>query len=360
MTHLDWTLYKTSDQAWEALYNDCLAAKKSIDLELYIFEIGPTGERFIELFKEKAQQGVKIRLILDAIGSRPFLLSSLPQELRSFGIQIQFFNPAYLLRFRHFTANFFRTHRKILIVDGAIAHLGSANIASSMKQWRETNIRFVGDAHNLIDEVTETFDHLWLIMQKKVFIPFPKNTDLADHFAIRTNAPHRHQRFIYRDVLAAIQNAKHHVYLTTPYFVPDFRFFLLLRKVAKKGIDVRLLMPSGTDHTIVDLAAESHYTLLLKSGVKIFRYTGGMLHAKTVIVDGHWATLGSFNLDNLSFLFNYEVNVVTYEKKLIADLTAHFMQDLTQAKEIDKELWYRRSFIRKFLEIMSWPIHQIL
>lgn len=358
MTTINWTLYRTSEQSWNALYADCQTATKSLDVELYIFDLDGIGEKFIKLFKEKVQAGVKIRLLFDMVGSRYFFNSPLViQELRDLGIEIRFFNPAYIFRFNRFVENFFRTHRKIVIIDESIAHLGGVNIAESMRNWRDTNIRFTGE---LVEQAQQNFEHMWKIAKTNKFRPFLKQTGFVKNFAIRTNAPHRKQRFIYREMIDVLRTAKRSVYLTTPYFIPDFRFFRIVRLLAKKGIDVRVLVPQSADHFIADLASQSHFTLLLKAGVKIYEYKGTMMHAKTVIVDDTWATVGSFNLDNLSFLFNHEANVVTTQKELIAALAADFTQDLTNAQQVIPEVWYSRSWIRKVLEICTWPLHQLL
>jgi cardiolipin synthase len=201
---------------------------------------------------------------------------------------------------------------------------------------------------------------MWKITKQNKFKPFLKQTGFVKDFAIRTNAPHRQQRFIYRELLDVLRTAKQSVYLTTPYFIPDFRFFRIVRLLAKKGIDVRLLVPASSDHVVVDLASQSHFTLLLKAGVKIYEYKGTMMHAKTVIVDDTWATVGSFNLDNLSFLFNHEANVMTSQKELISALTVDFFLDLKNSEQVVPEVWYHRSWIRKVLEICTWPLHQLL
>jgi cardiolipin synthase len=352
-----WNLYRTSEESWNSLFADCLSATKTIDVELYGFNPEGIGQKFIDLCKDKVRSGVKIRLLFDMVGSRYFFSSPIVTELRNMGIEIRFFNPAYIFRFNRFIENFFRTHRKIVIIDREIAHLGGVNLIESMRHWRDTNIRFTGD---LVMEAYMSLEYMWNLSKQKRIRSVLRVPTFVKDFAIRTNAPRRHQRFLYRELIEVLRNARKSVYITTPYFVPDFRFFRVLRLLAKRGVDVQLLVPASSDHRVVDLATQSHFSLLLKAGVKIHQYTGGMMHAKTVVVDDTWATVGSFNMDNLSFLFNYEANVVTQQKELIETLRQDFLQDVMHAQVVISKQWYSRSLVRKILEICTWPIHQLL
>jgi len=357
MLDFDWKLFSNSHEAWDAMYADCENAKETIDCEMYIFAVDEIGQRFIDLFIKKSAEGVRVRLIFDMVGSYPLYISRLPEQLQRSGIEVRFFNPVSPWRIRNFTSNFFRTHKKLLVIDHKIVHTGGVNIRDDMKDWRDSHVRLQGD---LGEEAGFIFARMWRIVEQGKFLPFKKPSIYVKNFAFRTNSPHFRQRFIYNELVEVIRNAKKYIYITTPYFVPDIRLLRVLRLAAKRGVDIRILLPIKSDHLTVDLAAQSHFTLLLKTGVKIYQYSDSMLHAKTVVVDRAWGTVGSFNLDSLSLLFNYELNVVSNSEEFAFELQEHFIKDLKNAKQVVAEEWYKRSFFRKFLEVVSWPIHKFL
>lgn len=357
MPDFDWKLYSNTQEAWDAMYADCEKAKESIDCEMFVFVLDKIGTRFINLFIKKAQEGVRVRLLLDMVGSYFIYVSNLPEELQRFGIEVIFFNPISPWRITNFTSNFFRDHKKLLIIDHQIVHTGGVNIGDYMKLWRDSNVRLQGE---LAEEASFIFARMWRIVEQKKNLPFKKSSVYVKNFAFCTNSPHLHQRFIYNELIAEIRNAKKYVYLTTAYFVPDIRLLRVLRLAAKRGVDVRILLPWSSDYKSVDLSAQSFFTLLLKAGVKIYRYCGPMLHAKTAVVDRDWATIGSFNLDSRGLMFNYELNVVSNSHDFAFELQETFIKDLQNAKQVLAADWYKRSFVRKFLEATTWPIHKLL
>ena len=339
------------------MYADCEQAKKTIDLEMYILAVDTIGQRFIDLFIKKSQEGVKVRLLLDMVGSYPMYISRLPEELQRSGIEVRFFNPVSPWRITNFTSNFFRTHKKLLVIDHEIVHTGGVNIRDDFKDWRDSHIRLQGE---LAEEAGFIFARMWRIVENGKFLPFRKPSVYVKNFAFRTNSPHFRQRFIYDELIEMMRNAKKYIYLTTPYFVPDIRLLRVIRLAAKRGVDVKILLPKNSNWRSADIAAQSYFTLLLKSGVKIYRYTGPVLHAKTAVIDRSWGTVGSFNLDSLSLLLNYEVNVVSNSEEFAFELQEIFLKDLQKAEQVVAETWYKRSFLRKFVEVSTWPIHKFL
>ena len=357
MSDFDWKLYSHTHEAWEAMFADCENAKETIDCEMYIFEVAGIGKRFVDLFIKKSLEGVKVRLLLDMVGSYSFYISDLPEELHRAGVEVRFFNPISPWRITNFTSNFFRTHKKLLVIDRKIVHTGGVNISEEMRHWRDSNVRLHGE---LAEEADHIFARMWRIVEVGKFLPFQKHSVYVKNFSFRTNAPHLRQRFIYNELIDVIRNAKKYVYLTTAYFVPDIRLLRVLRLAARRGVDVRILLPLASDFKSVDLAAQSYFTLLLKAGVKIYRYPHPILHAKTAVVDRAWASVGSFNLDSYSFLFDYELNVVSNSEEFAFELQEAFLKDLEHAHEVKAPEWYKRSFFRKALEIATWPIHKLL
>lgn len=336
---------------------DLRAAKHSISLEQYIFTIDSIGHQFIEILRQKVKEGVNVRIICDAVGSFAFFNSLLPQFLREQGMDVRFFNPISPWRVTNFTANFLRDHRKILIIDNEIAHVGGVGIQEDMALWRDTHMRLTGP---IVENIKESFDTMWEGVKLGFYVRFKKTENFVRKFDLLTNSPSIRQRFIYQTLLSSVRNAKSYIYLTTPYFVPDVPLYRALQLAAKRGVDVRIVVPKIADHIFVNHARESYFTLALKAGIKIYVYDPVMMHAKTTIIDDAWAMAGSFNLDSLSFNFNHEANIASFEPVFINELKNHFFHDIKDSKEVKYEDWIRRPIRKKFLELLTWPFHGIM
>ena len=150
------------------------------------------------------------------------------------------------------------------------------------------------------------------------------------------------------------------MYLTTPYFLPDHRLQRVLILAAKRGVDVRVLIPAVGDHKIVQTGSESYFEFLLNKGVKIFRYTPSMIHAKVAVIDADWAMIGTMNLDNVSLRYNFESAIVTTNPLCVDELRGHFINDLKSATEVRLEEWRKRSLVQRFRETLVWPIRKFL
>jgi cardiolipin synthase len=357
MPEKDIQFYTVTKDAWGAMLKDIYSAQKSIDIEQYIFTHDVAGDQFIDALIQKARQGVSVRLAIDMVGSYNFYNSTLVSELRDMGIQIRFFNPIKPWRIRNFfTSSFFRDHRKIMIVDGLVGYLGGVGIEEKMELWRDTHMRIAGP---LVLDIQESFDTVWKGLKKWRIIEFKRIPHFTKKYNLLTNAPTFRQRYIYRSIIDHIRNAKNFVYLLTPYFVPDQSFFRVLRLAARRGVDVKLIVPKASDVAIINYAQASYFKPALKAGIKIYLYEPTMMHAKAVIVDD-WATAGTFNLDNLSFFFNYEANVSSIDPDFVNELKKHFEADLKYSQEIKYETWVHRPIFVRFLEYLTWPIHGIL
>jgi cardiolipin synthase len=351
-----WQFYTNSEDAWSAMYEACLRAKNSIDFEQFIFQDDVIGKRFAELFLKKRAEGVRVRLLCDTIGSYFFYLSSLADELRAAGVEVSFFNE--IKPWAIFSVNkwFSRDHRKLLVIDQSIAFLGGVGIDDRFKSWRDTQVRFVGQ---VVFELQQAFDHMWWVAGREKFIRFKEARQTEDGFTVLTNAPHFRQRHINRTVLDAIRSAKHSVCITTPYFVPDARFSRVLRLAARRGVEVRILLPYISNHPYVDFASHYYFARLLKVGGRIFEYRGEngtqMIHAKTITIDEDWSAIGSANIDNLSTFFNYEIMVVSHSRKFSEEIRRQFSADLEFAEEILSEKWGRRSILQRAFELACIP-----
>ncbi len=352
-----WKFYTRTALAWDAMYDACAQAQMSIDFETYIFENDAIGTRFIELFKKKITQGVRIRLLCDMVGSFNFVNSSLPAELSKLGVQIAVFNPINPWRIGSISSWFFRNHRKILLVDAQTMFTGGIGIRDEMRLWRDTQVCITGE---VVKETERAFERMWKMVLIDKFLRFEKPRLSASHFNFVTNSPHVRQRFIHKWFLAAIRNAKESVCITTPYFIPDPRFMRVLRLAAHRNVAVKLIVPKRSDHDFVDRVSDSHITSLLRSGVRVYKYTEGILHAKTMVIDDDWASVGSSNIDNLSFIFNYEGNIVSSDRAFVGELKEHFHNDLAGCDEVSSDGWHGRPFVNKMLELVYRPFGAFL
>lgn len=351
-------VYKKTSEAWVAMLQACKEAKETIDLEQYIFLNDEIGKQFIEVFKEKTLQGVKIRLLVDMAGSFKFYSSVIPEELMNEGIEVRFFNPIRPWRIHTFTSWFFRNHKKTLVIDGKVAFTGGTGVGYYMANWRDTTARMEG---NVAREIKESFEELWWHVKDRRMVTriknFRKNRQKQEFI---TNSPYLGKRFLYYVMIESFRRAKKSIHITTPYFIPDRRLRRVLRLAAHRGVDVKVIVPKVLDVPIVELASHSLYTDLLKNGVRIFKYQPHILHAKTAIVDGEWATFGSFNLDSLSFVYNFEANVVTFNREFIQEIERNFEEDLSMSEEITHEQWQKRSFNTRVGEFLGACLRRIL
>jgi cardiolipin synthase len=354
---MNWNFYLKPEDAWKAMLEDCQNAKASIELEQYIFNNDEIGGRFIEVLLERAKKGVTVRLICDAAGSFSFFNSSTPDFLARAGVQIRFFNPISPWRINNFSSWFFRDHRKILVVDSSIGYTGGVGINFKMKGWRDTHVKITGP---IVLEIQQAFERMWRGIGTGKFVRLKNPQDADAVFSFLTNAPRFHERFLYHRLLKILLNARKYIYISTPYFIPNKPIFKSLRMAAKNGVDVRLLLSCTSDHRFVDIASNGYFDKAFKAGIKIFCYRNGVLHGKTVVVDDCWASVGSANFDNLSFVFNHEAILAGKEPRFVGELKKIFHKDLRLSDELKRLTWQRRPFFQKLLELLIKPFHPIM
>ncbi len=354
-----WRFYTQGNEALEAMYRACEKAKHTIDFENYIFETDTIGMRFLELFKERAQKGVQVRVTLDMIGSfnlyrSPFILA----DLKAAGVHVRFFNPIRLSRVYRFTSFFFRDHRKLLIIDSEIGFIGSVNVRDDMNNWRETTVQIHGP---IVGAFEYSFNQFWEHAgKKKVFFKFIKTRTFTKGFRLLLNAPRYAQKDLYWDLISHIQDAKKTIYLTTPYFAPDFRFLRALKLARQRGVDVKIILPEVSDVEWVGRVTQSFFDTLIRSGIEIYVYTPRFLHAKTVVIDGVYSIVGSLNLDTLSFHFDYEASIESTNERFVSEVEKQFEEDLHLSNRINPDTWQKRSLYKKVREIVSYLVHRVL
>ncbi len=349
-TGTNWKLYYANKEAWYEMLHDCANAKKSIVLEQFIFVNDEFGQKLINVCAERAAIGVNVKFLWDAAGSFTFFGTNIAEDLKKKGIELVFWRtliPSYFT-VPNFRSWYLRNHRRTLVIDEKIGYTGSLCVNNKMKSWRDTNVRVEGE---IAEEMSNAFDRMWHRANKMKNLPPRIHVDDTE-FRYVTNYPAPGKRHVYSDLIEAIRNARHYIYITTPYFVPTHKLAHTLKKAAERGVDVRIIIPEKSDYYAVDLGARAFFYTLLESGVRIFLFTGNMIHSKSTVIDGNWATIGSMNLDSVSLLYNFEANIVTSNTALAEELSAYFVRDIQESQEVIFFDWKNRFFIEKIPEIL--------
>jgi cardiolipin synthase A/B len=337
-----WQFYLSPGAAWEAMYRDCAQAAQSIEVEQYILENDALGRKLLELFIEKAAQGVKVFVLCDGYGSAALAGSPLLEKLRASGGQFYFYHAISLLGRLWPWKWLPRTHIKTLLVDSTIAYTGGVCFAERMENWRDTQIRITGP---VVAQIRTAFDNIEEALIRRKRVKAMRTPNSREAFIYLQSYPLLSWHIIYRELIQAMSQAERTMYLSTAFFAPNRRFRRLLRNACRRGVDVRLLIPEKSDVVIADWLCLSYAERLLKAGVRIFRYQNTVLHNKTVVIDDGWATIGSTNMDIISFFRNRESNLVIADTKAVADLKGHFLADLGQSEELT---------LNKLKEIPLW------
>lgn len=343
-------LYTEGDVLFDAMLAAIRNAKQQVLLATYIFSADEIGLRFIDVLVERAQAGVDVRLTVDALGSFLLLPYSIEKELTQQGVKVRRYHRWYWrepLRYNR------RDHRKLLVVDSQQAFLGGFNIhrQSSLlvfgkERWRDTHVRITGE---LAEEAAGLFNSFW--QGKPARCPLPKVKLQDELLANHSRKCRQRLRCIYRDTF---NGATKYLYVTTPYFVPDRPMQKGLIAAARRGVDVRVLVPRKSDVQIVQWASHAAYANLLLNGVRIFEYLPRMLHTKTIVIDDNFATIGTSNIDYRSFFLNYELNLFSSSKNLCIQLYDQFNNDLKEAEEIHSGSWKQRHWNLRLLEWVGW------
>ncbi len=358
------TLLKDGEATYGAMFSAIQNARDHINFETFIFEDDDIGRRFADLLVEKQEEGVPVHLIYDSVGSDN-TPAAFFKRLRDSGIKVVEFNPVNPLKAKKVDFLTHRDHRKILIVDGETAFTGGVNISgvyssspsvpkSGGAPWRDTDIQIEGPA---VAEFQKLFLDTWAQQKgpelaQRDYFPQLKQKG-KDLIQVIGNTPGKENRVTFIMYISAITFAEKSIHLTTAYFVPDEQTMAALIAAAKRGLDVRLIMPGISDSTLVFYAGRSHYEDLLEAGVKLYERRGSMLHAKTAVIDGAWSTIGSTNMDLWSFARNDEVNAVILGQDFAAEMEAMFAGDIEASDEIDREQWGKRSLGNRLKEWWS-------
>lgn len=334
-------------------------AKHHIHIEYYIFENDEIGNKIADILIAKAKEGVEVRFIYDDFGSKS-IRKNLVRRLRAAGVAAYPFYKINLVQFAN-RINY-RNHRKIIVIDGLTGFVGGINVSdkyinteNSKLFWRDTHLKIEGMA---VLNLQFVFLKDWNFCARqnisfsKYYFPYKDNKIESGNQLVQiiASGPDSEYPGIMYSLIQSIILAKKELLITTPYFIPPASFVDAIKIAAQSGVKVKLLIPGISDSFIVNITSQSFYEELLKTGVEIYKYTKGFVHAKTLVCDRKIITVGTANLDNRSFDLNFEINAVVFDQPLAEQLAQQIEVDIANAKQIHLIDWKQRPAYIKFLE----------
>lgn len=354
------------EQFYPAELDAIRKAEHTISMESYITEDGKVEHDFMDALIERAQAGVKVHFVADAVGS--YVLSRKEiDRLTDAGGQFFWYMP---VRWYTWPRINHRTHRELLVIDGRVGFIGGAGWAdhwlypesNTKPRWRDTMLRVEGPA---VMGLQATFSENWLEASGKLITGeeyFPPESGRGGSTAVVVrSSPTMGQstaaRILFQLLLAS---ARHRIYITTPYFLPDDSIRdELARAIRERGVHVQIVTPGpGTDHMLTRRSSRRLFGPLLRAGAHIYEYEGSMIHAKVLLIDGQWAVVGSTNFDARSFTLNDEVNLATSDSTAIQRLERDFLKDVEHSREVTYAEWSKRGLMERLHEVFGGLIER--
>ena len=355
-THNRLQLLKDGKSTFEAIFEALESSKTQIHLQYYIFEEGELANQLLLLFEKKVQEGVKVRMIYDGIGS--FSLSkAYLKQLATIGVEVYPFLPFKFGRF--FSSLNYRNHRKIIVIDGTVAFTGGINISDkylkgdpALGNWHDMHLRLEGPTANHLDYL---FAMDWFLVSQEAIKPISptevnRNTDQEKLVQIVSGGPDDDFPALEQAYFTMINKARNYIYITKPYIIPGQALMQALQTAALGGIDVRLMVSENADIKIVSWSVRSYFESLLKAGVKIYLFPEGFLHSKIIVSDDSICTIGTANLDDRSFEQNYEVNAIIYDEDFAQLLKEDFLKDANVSNMLSYHEYLERPWIKRLQE----------
>jgi cardiolipin synthase len=358
------------DEIFPAMLKAIRSARRSITYAQYLYQDGAIAYELAEAFADRCRAGVQVKLLIDSHGGSK-IPEDIPQLLTEAGCELewfrrirlfQFITPWELLRYNY------RNHRRILIIDGKVGFTGGHGVSEAWMgdgrtedHWRDTDVRIEGP---IVQQLQAAFVESWRETTGEVLGGadyFPTLEPRGKTYAqIVKSSPFGGSFESYMLFLLSITSARKTIHISNPYFLPDERMQEALLQAVKRGVRVVALLPGKIDHKLVYWASRRGFEPLLLGGIEIYEYEAALMHAKTMIVDGIWATVGSTNLDNRSFALNEEINLIVYDRAIAGALEKAFYEDLKYSKKLTHEAWKARPWREKFLEFFTIPFREQL
>ena len=356
-------IFTNGDHFYPAMLDAIRQARETVTLECYIFKQGEIGGAFIEVLCERARAGVRVTIVMDAIGSFGAYRKS-SKTLEAAGCRVAAYQRFTWYRLGRLNN---RTHRELLVVDGTVAFAGGAGVADwwakpmhGKPMWRDMMARIEGP---VVADIQGVLAENWLeccgeiMTGPETYKPNARAGDVAA-FSIKSSPSDRStaSRALFQTL---IEGAQESVLISTPYFLPDKSFRRAIRRTATRGVAFVVIVPgSHTDQRWVRLASRRMYGTLMEAGVRMFEYEAGMTHNKALLVDQLWAVIGTTNFDNRSFEHNDEVNVAFRDRTVTARVAADLEADLKQCREITLDAWRRRPLWEKLIGTVAWILER--
>lgn len=355
------------DGTYPQLWKDLAAAQHTITMQMYYSQPGAVADTMAKYLIDRARHKVRVLLLLDAFGSQP-LKKQWIRRLKAAGVEVVWLRP---LRWYTLQKAAQRSHVRVVVVDGTIGYTGGFGLADYWlgdghheDQWRESNVRFEGPT---VGALQAAFAAAWAestgeLLTGDLFFPRSTFADVGDVQAgLMHSIPSTGSTPAERFLALSIAGARKTLYITNSYFVPGENFLQLLLAAAHRGVDVRVLTVSEkTDVKTTWYAGRTYYEKLLEGGVKIYEYEPTMMHAKTMVVDGIWCSVGSMNFDNRSLSFNDESILLALDRRVGAEMNSMFMDDLKSSKEIKLDEFRKRALSGKILEWGAQKLRRVL
>ncbi len=351
------------EQIFPAMLEGIRSARRTVTFAQYWYGRGPVASELAAALAERCRAGVGVKMLLDAFGSRNISRDSV-EQMRNAGCHVLVFRPLGQLA----TANY-RNHRRILVIDGRIGFTGGAGVGRKWMgdgrvedHWRDTDVRVEGP---VVEYLQRGFAESWLEatgmpLEGEAYYPRPWEPRGQVAAQVIAGSPLAGRFSIYSMFLLAIASAQRSIYITNPYFLPDATLTDALLEAVRRGVRVAVLAPGPIDYNLVRRLSRARFGRLLQGGVEIYEYNPALLHAKTMIVDGVWATVGSANLDNRSFAINAELNLAVYDAGVAQRLERIFTDDLRYSSKVDYERWNSRGVLSRLLELVASPLRDLL
>ncbi len=343
--------------AWQTLLDDIAQAKISILIELYMLVDDAAGQQFVAALGDAVARGVDVRLTIDGVGSMD-VAGDLLRQMTKLGVKWRVFHPvATGTPWKHWLR---RNHRKLVVVDEQVAHVGGRNVGAKYYAvtpgapvWLDLSARVEGPCAAQMASVLRS--HWRKVARIKQVPPSVEGQTLVTH---AFNLGGSRRAFANRRMLQAVRSAEHSIHLVQAYFLPNWALQRALVAAARRGVDVRVIVPkwSTSDMPIVALGSEHGVGRLLKRGVRVLALHTGTLHAKFMVIDGQWWTVGSANMDPLSRLRNLEANVVGIGQAEAQDVERFFQQIAAMAEELSWQQWQRRPLVRRVAGAILWRL----
>ena len=364
----DIRIYTDGKEKFHALIEEMKRAKKYIHVQYYIIRNDEVWQDIEKVLIEKAHEGVEVRVLFDSMGCRTMHKRDW-DRLKREGIRVAEFFPAILGQLQ-MRVNY-RNHRKIVVIDGKVGFVGGFNVGreyigkdEKFGYWRDTHlciegaavtslaVRFVLDWNYAAHENLFLEDHLFEIPQY--------DRHGFDPVQIISSGPDSQTKTIHDNYLHLIHSARNHVYIQTPYFIPDASILDALKIASRSGVDVRIMIPCKPDHPFVYWATYSYIGEMVAAGAKCYVYNNGFLHAKTLSIDGMVACVGTANMDIRSFGLNFEVNATIYSERTVQRLERAFENDMTKSTQVTRKIYEERNLLIRFKEQFSRLLSPLL